>query len=69
MTPCRYEIVVEGELGPRLGGKFAPLEITVGEHQTTIAGDIRDQSELKSVLDLVSALGLSLVSVERRPAG
>jgi hypothetical protein len=44
---------------------FEELDVEPGIEQTTLVGEIRDQSHLYGVLDLVRGLGLDLVSVER----
>ena len=44
---------------------FDGLDVEPGIEQTTLVGEIRDQSHLYGVLDLVRGLGLDLVSVER----
>jgi hypothetical protein len=43
---------------------FGELDLEPGIEQTTLVGEIRDQSHLYGVLDLVRSLGLGLVSVE-----
>lgn len=63
MRSHQYRVVVEGELGPRYAAAFAPLSLEVGDGTSTLSGEIRDQSELKSVIDSVSRLGLALISV------
>jgi hypothetical protein len=44
---------------------FEGLDVESGIGQTTLVGEIRDQSHLYGVLDLMRELGLDLVSVER----
>ena len=66
MKPCIYEIVVEGELGPRLVARFAPLQADIHDGRTTLTGEIHDQAQLKGLLDLTAGLGLALVSVNAR---
>jgi len=44
---------------------FDGLDVEPGIGQTTLVGEIRDQSHLYGVLDRVRGLGLDLVSVER----
>ena len=63
MNRCRYEVVVEGELGRRYAATFDPMHLEVRDGQTAIVGDVRDQAELWGLLDSVAALGLSLISV------
>jgi hypothetical protein len=43
---------------------FEELNVEPGIKQTVLVGEIRDQSHLYGVLDLVRKLGLDLVSVE-----
>ncbi len=59
----RYQITVEGELGPRYAAVFAPHELHARDATTRITGTIRDQAELQGLLDAVAAHGLSLISV------
>ena len=60
----RYQISVRGRLTERLGSAFAGMTMEPGEGQTALVGEIRDQSHLYGVLDLVRCLGLDLVSVQ-----
>ena len=64
MEPTRYRITVRGRLTDRLGSAFEGLDLEPGVEQTALVGEIRDQSHLYGVLDLVRGLGLELVSVE-----
>ena len=64
MAPTRYRITVRGRLTERLRSAFDGLDLEPGIEQTTLVGEIRDQSHLYGVLDLVRGLGLDLVSVE-----
>ena len=59
----RYRITVRGHLAERLGLVFDGLGLEPGTGQTALVGEIRDQSHLYGVLDLVRGLGLELVSV------
>jgi len=65
LEPTRYRITVRGRLTKRLMSAFEGLDVEPGIEQTTLVGEIRDQSHLYGVLDLVRGLGLDLVSVER----
>ena len=65
MVPARYRITVRGRLTKRLASAFEGLDLEPGTGQTALIGEIRDQSHLYDVLDLVRDLGLDLVSVER----
>ena len=68
MAPVRYRISVRGRLTDRLGSAFSGMTLETAPGQTVLVGEIRDQSELYSVLDRVRNLGLELVSVEPSPA-
>jgi hypothetical protein len=65
LEPTRYRITVRGRLTKRLMSAFEGLDVEAGIEQTTLVGEIRDQSHLYGVLDLMRELGLDLVSVER----
>ena len=68
MAPVRYRISVRGRLTDRLGSAFSGMTLESAPGQTVLVGEIRDQSELYSVLDRVRNLGLELVSVEPSPS-
>jgi hypothetical protein len=65
LEPARYRITVQGRVTERLGSAFEGLDLEPSIGQTALVGEIRDQSHLYGVLDLVRWLGLDLVSVER----
>ena len=64
MEPTIYRITVRGRLTQRLMSAFEGLNVEPGIGQTALVGEIRDQSHLYGVLDLMRELGLDLVSVE-----
>ena len=63
MKHSDYRIVVEGELGPRYAAAFASMQLDAHDGTTEILGPIKDDAELRGLLDTLTALGLSLVSV------
>jgi hypothetical protein len=63
VKPTNYCIVVEGELGPRYAVSFEPMQLVAHDGTTEIVGLIEDDAALQGLIDTVSALGLSLVSV------
>ena len=63
MKPTDYCIVVEGELGPRYAVSFEPMQLVAHNGTTEIVGLVEDDAALQGLIDTVSALGLSLVSV------
>ena len=62
-----YRIVVWGELTGRFAGAFEGMKLEAESGQTTITGQVVDQSHLHGILNRISGLGLSLVSVEALP--
>jgi hypothetical protein len=64
LEPTRCRITVRGRLTERLGSAFEGLDLEPGMKQTALVGEIRDQSHLYGVLDLVRGLGLELLAVE-----
>jgi hypothetical protein len=58
-----YCIVVEGELGPRYAAAFESMQLESHDGTTEIVGRVQDDADLRGLLDTVSGLGLSLVSV------
>jgi outer membrane PBP1 activator LpoA protein len=64
VEPTRYRIVVRGELSDRFSAAFEGMELQPTGGETVITGEIRDQSQLRGLLDRAAALGLELVSVE-----
>lgn len=62
-----YRIVVRSELTERYADAFEGMKIAVGSGQTTLTGQVRDQSHLYGILNRASGLGLQLVSVEALP--
>ena len=63
MSPHRYRIVIEGELGPRYAAAFAGMTIRADNGETEIIGPIIDQSHLLGLLERIAGLGLKLYSV------
>jgi len=61
--PTRYEIRVRGELSDRLLSAFPELEARTRDHETVLAGALRDQPALYGVLTRIEALGLELLEV------
>ena len=69
-VPAReYSIVVEGELGTSLASAFPEMTVTHAYGNTVLEGPIRDQSHLQGLLQLVSDLGLTLLSVSALQTG
>ncbi|MGZ4223883.1 MAG: hypothetical protein ACXVH3_23280 [Solirubrobacteraceae bacterium] len=63
MSPSRYRIVVEGELGPRYASAFDGMTLRADDGETEITGPIIDQSHLQGLLERIAGLGLRLHSL------
>ncbi len=65
-TSFRYEIRIEGHLGPRWGDWFEGLMLqNAPDGQTILSGLLCDQAALFGVLTRIHDLNLTLISVER----
>jgi hypothetical protein len=62
---AHYVVRVEGVLDRRWAAWFEGLTVTPGEHETTIAGPVRDSAALHGLLAKVRDLGLPLLEVRR----
>ena len=62
-----YTVVVEGELGPKYASAFPGMSVEAHDGVTDIVGSVRDQAQLRGILDAVAAYNLTLLSVT--PAG
>ena len=66
--PVRYELRVEGQLGPEWSAWFAGLVVTPDADGTTrLTGPVIDQAALYGLLRQVRDLGLPLLAVNRVP--
>ena len=63
MSPTRYRIVVEGELGARYASAFDGMTISAHDGMTEITGPIIDPSHLQGLLERIAGLGLTLHSL------
>ena len=63
MSPRRYRLVVEGELGPRYASAFDGMTLCARDGETEITGAIIDQSHLHGLLRRIGSLGLTLLSL------
>ena len=63
MSPPRYHLVVEGELGPRYASAFDGMTVRAHHGETEIIGPIIDQSHLLGLLERIANLGLTLHSL------
>lgn len=64
MPEHEYRLVVEGELGALTSSAFEGMRCTHESGNTVIAGRVRDQAQLQGLLQRVSDLGLTLLSLD-----
>jgi hypothetical protein len=67
--PRRYEIRVQGPLGPTMMQAFPTLHATRSGQDTLLIGSLPDQSALYGVTHQLEALGLQLLEIRRLPIG
>ena len=65
MPEGRYEFRVSGRLSERARGAFVGMDVVDVPAETVISGEVEDDRGLQDVLDLIQALGLTVVSVRR----
>jgi len=65
VVPTGYEIRVKGRLSDTVTGAFEDFTASMKPAETTLRGEIRDQSELHGLLDQLQSLGLELIEVKR----
>jgi hypothetical protein len=64
MEAALYEVGVRGRLGPTIASALDGFEVVSCDgRQTRLRGWIADQSSLYGVIELISSLGLELISV------
>ncbi|UPK75764.1 hypothetical protein MU582_03750 [Nocardioidaceae bacterium SCSIO 66511] len=73
MASSAYEIRVRGEVTYALADALTTMgwSVDTDGEATVLAGDVRDQAELRGVLDSLAAISLDLLEVHRvePPAG
>lgn len=63
--PRRYQLRVDGHLGPHWATWFDDLTLTRhGDGTTTLTGVVQDQAQLHGLLAKVRDLGLTLLSAQ-----
>jgi hypothetical protein len=63
MAVCDYRVVVDGELSDDIGRTFEGMSLSHENGRAVLVGTMRDQPQLQSVLQRISALGPTLLSV------
>jgi hypothetical protein len=67
MSCARYEVRVSGWMSERARSAFGAMEVRPVPPQTIMFGELRDDSDLRDLLALCSAMGLEVVSLQRMP--
>jgi hypothetical protein len=63
MPACRYRVVVDRELSDDMKWAFEGMSLSREEGRTVLVGTMRDQAQLQGILQRISDLGLTLLSV------
>ncbi len=63
VQPCRYRLVLRGELGDSFGVLFDGMQLQRHSGTTTLTGDVTDQAHLLGLIERAQELGIELVSV------
>jgi hypothetical protein len=62
-----YEIRIKGRLSDSMTDALEGFTAAVKPAETIVRGELRDQAELRGVLDQIGSLGLELIEVRRLP--
>jgi hypothetical protein len=60
-----YEIRIKGRLSDTMSSAFEDFTAAMTPAETTLRGELRDQSELHGLLEQIQSLGLELIEVRR----
>jgi hypothetical protein len=63
MPASDYRVVVEGELSNDVERAFEGMSLSRESGKTVLVGTMRDQAQLQAVIQRISDLGLTLLSV------
>jgi hypothetical protein len=63
MPAYDYRVVVDGELSDHAERAFEGMSLSRENGTTVLVGTMRDQAQLQAVLQRISDLGLTLLSV------
>jgi len=64
MGSMRYRITVRGRLSERFATAFDGMTVETASGDTTLVGELRDQSQLYGLLERMRDFGIELVGVE-----
>jgi hypothetical protein len=63
MPASDYRVVVDGELSNDVERAFEGMSLSRDKGRTVLVGTMRDQAQLQAILQRISDLGLTLLSV------
>jgi hypothetical protein len=63
MPASDYRVVVDGELSNDVERAFEGMSLSRETGRTVLVGTMRDQAQLQAILQRISDLGLTLLSV------
>ena len=63
MPASDYRVVVDGELSNDVERAFEGMSLSRDKGRTVLVGTMRDQAQLQAVIQRISDLGLTLLSV------
>lgn len=64
-----YEFTIRGDLSGQWCDWFGDLQMAYAENETILWGPVPDQAALYGIIARLRNLGLTLLSVNQRPAG
>lgn len=67
MAASKYEFRIGGRLSEPLLERFDSLQRDIERVETILHGPVRDQAELRGIIERVQSLGLELVEFRRLP--
>jgi hypothetical protein len=65
LMTSEYRIVVRGRIGPRFADVFESMTLEAGNGEQALVGPVRDQAELRGMIDLLCGLGVEILSVSQ----
>jgi hypothetical protein len=68
-TDTVYEFTIRGDLGGQWCDWFGDLQMAYEGNETILWGSVPDQAVLYGIIARLRNLGLTLLSVNQRPAG
>jgi hypothetical protein len=68
MAAIRYEFRVDGRLSEEAQAEFPGMRIIEAPRETTIVGEVLDESHLHGIIAQLQTLGITVVSVHPFPA-